>query len=122
VILPISAQSGEGLQQLKYAVKDAVQFVRSIPIEAIEEAEIPILTLVDTSDEWNVSKDGDRLIVRGQKIEQFGRRTDFSNEEGVQRLRHIMRRMGIMHELRRQKVEAGQTIQVGGDENHTFTF
>jgi GTP-binding protein len=122
VILPISAQSGEGLQQLKYAVKDAVQFVRSLPVEEIEATEIPILTLTDTSDEWNVTKDGDRLVVRGQKIEQFGRRTDFSNEEGVQRLRHIMRRMGIMHELRRQKVEGGQTIQIGADEDHSFTF
>lgn len=40
----------------------------------------------------------------------------------MQRLRHIMGKMGILHELTRQGIEPGQTIQIGPDENTSFTY
>ena len=62
---------------------------------------------------WNVKKENGRFVVTGRKIEKFASRTDFENEAGVQRLRDIMKKMGIMHELVRQKIEAGDKIAVG---------
>lgn len=118
----ISSQSGEGLQQLLFAIKDTVRVVRSQPEETEEEVGIPVLTLQDTSDEWKVVKQGDIFVVTGQKIEQFARRTDFSNDEGVQRLRDIMRRMGILHELVRKGIEPEQTIQVGHAAEQSFKY
>jgi GTPase len=118
----ISAQSGEGLQQLLFAIKDAVKLVRSQPEEELIDDALPVLKLQDTTDEWKVSKQGDRYIVSGQKIEQFARRTDFSNDEGVQRLRDIMRRMGIMHELVRQGIDPDQFIQLGHSEEQSFRY
>jgi Obg family GTPase CgtA-like protein len=35
------------------------------------------------------------------------------NEPAVRRLRDIMKKMGIMHELQRQGVESGKQIVVG---------
>jgi GTP-binding protein len=121
-IFAISAQSGEGLSPLLFTLKDAVQTVRAQPAEELEEAAIPILTLADTGDEWSVEKSGSIFIVRGTRIEQFARRTDFSNEQGVQRLRDIMRRQGILHELVRHKIEAGQTIQFGDSDENSFSY
>lgn len=121
-IFAISAQSGEGLQQLRFAIKDMVHEVRSRPAEEEDAPAIPILTLDDTSKEWAVEKKGSRFIVTGQKVETFARRTDFSNEQGVQRLRDIMRRMGIMHELRRQGIEAGNDVQLGAKHSDTFSY
>lgn len=121
-IFAISAQSGEGLPALIFAVKDAVQTVRALPAEESEEPEVPVLKLADTSAEWRVEKQGQKFVVHGQRIEQFARRTDFANEQGVQRLRDIMRRQGILHELVRQKIKAGQTIQIGSDESNKFEY
>lgn len=112
-IFAISAQSGEGLKQLLFAVKDAVAKARAIKPAEEEAPAVPVLKLSNTSGEWSVTKEGDDFVVRGQRIEQFARRTDFSNDEAVQRLRDIMRRMGILHELVRQGIEAGQTIRLG---------
>ncbi len=114
-LFAISSHSGEGLKQLLFAVKDAVQEVRSRPPEKVEKPAIPVLKLTDTSDEWHAKKQAGVFVVTGQKIEQFASRTDFNNDQGVQRLRDIMRRQGILHELVRQGIKPGQTIQIGPD-------
>jgi GTP-binding protein len=111
-IFAISAQSGQGLQPLLYAVKDRVKTVRSKQPVKTKDDTLPVLTLADTSDAFTVEKQDDMFVVRGERIEKFARRTDFDSEEGVQRLRDIMRRAGILHELKRQGIEPGQTIQI----------
>ena len=121
-IFAISAQSGEGLSELLFAVKAAVQAERTKPVEEEEEPEIPVLRLPDKGQEWQVNRTGDIFLVSGQRIEQFARRTDFDNEEGVQRLRDIMRKQGIMHELTRQGIEAGQTVQIGKKPENSFAY
>jgi GTP-binding protein len=119
-IFAISAQSGEGLQQLLFSVKDTVRAVRAQPAEEVEAPVVPVLTLADTSQEWRVGRKGNDFVVTGPKIEQFARRTDFSNDQGVRRLRDIMKRMGILHELVRQGVEAGQTIRIANHGEFTY--
>lgn len=123
-IYAISAVSGLGLKELLFAVKATVLAVRKAAAEAVEEIDnsIPVLRIEDTSDEWQVTREGSLFIVRGQKIEQFARRTNFDNEEGVQRLRDIMRKMGILHQLVRSGIEADDIIQVGTATNHQFTY
>ncbi len=112
-IFAISAQSGAGLKQLLFTVKEQVEAARTKAAELITEdyEGIPILTISDKSDAWQVSREGDEFLVSGPRIEQFANRTDFEKEEGVQRLRHIMKKMGILHELVRQGIEPGQTIR-----------
>jgi GTP-binding protein len=121
-LFAISAHSGEGLKQLLFEVKDAVQEVRSRPPEEAEKPPIPILKLADTSDEWHAKKQAGIFVVTGKKIEQFASRTDFGNQQGVQRLRDIMRRHGILHELVRQGIKPGQTIQIGPDQAASFPY
>lgn len=110
----ISAQSGLGLKPLLFAVKAAVDAERRQERETEEERDaLPTHTLPTTTDAWTVEKEENDFIVRGEAIERFAQRTDFNNEEAVQRLRDIMQRQGIMHELTRRGVEAGQVIRIG---------
>ena len=112
-IFAISSASGQGVKDLLYAIKKVVVKAREVH-EVIEEAAgIPVLTLADTSDKWHVTREDDAFVVSGAKIEQFARRTDFENDQGVQRLRDIMHKMGVLHELSRQGIEVGQTIRFG---------
>ncbi|MDB5175532.1 MAG: hypothetical protein JWM81_390 [Candidatus Saccharibacteria bacterium] len=119
-ILAISALSGLGLKEMLFAVKDKVVEVRSRVEEAaaVDLNAIPVLRLEDTSKKWDVVVEGDHFVVTGEKIEKFARRTDFEQEEGVRRLRDIMKKMGILHELVRRGVEPGQKIVVGRPEHH----
>jgi GTP-binding protein len=123
-VFAVSALSGEGMKQLLFAAKDAVAAARAAKPESVspEDEALPVLTLEDDGQAWQVEKSGRRFVVTGRRIEQFARRTDFANEEGVQRLRHIMKKTGIMHELIRQGVEPGQVISFGKDNSGEITY
>jgi GTPase len=121
LIFAISSQSGHGLSSLLFAVKDKVMAERARPVKTVKlDDSIPVLTLDDKSDKWHVVREGKHFIVTGPRIEQFAKRTDFSNEQGVQRLRHIMKKMGIFHELNRQGIEPGQAIRFGSHGEMTY--
>lgn len=119
-VMAISSQSGQGLSELKYVMLAQVERARELEAAAkADEPEelLPVLTLEQTTADWRVARDGDGFVVTGKKIEQFANRTDFSNDEAVARLRDIMRKNGIMHELIRRGIDAGQTIRFGATGN-----
>ncbi len=121
-VYAISAASGQGLRELLYAVRAIVVEQRKVIAEQETKDELPVLRLdeVDKSNAWTVAPAPGGFLVTGTRIEQFAGRTDFTNEEGVQRLRDIMRKMGIMHELVRKGIEAGQQIYVGNKGNFEY--
>jgi GTPase len=109
-IFAISAQSKQGLKELLYAIKKTVIKERKRLSEIVEEdAGLPVLT-ISNKDSWRVTKTGSGFMITGPKIERFAARTDFESYHGVQRLRDIMRKMGIMHELTRRGIESGDDI------------
>jgi len=112
-LLAVSAQSGQGIKELLYAVKEVVDTEKNRIAETTEENALPVLTLQNEDKAWKVARDDKKFTVTGRKIEKFAARTDYSNEQGLRRLRDIMSKMGIMHELRRQGVEADNTVMIG---------
>lgn len=112
-IFAISASSGKNLKELMYEVARVV--TKTAESEAEEPEEIPVISLEDTVDAWTVTQTDEGFVVSGQKIERFALRTDFDNEEGVDRLRDIMRKMGIMHNLERRKIDVETPIIFGKD-------
>jgi len=113
-LFAISSQAHENLKPLLNEVRKQVLTERAHQAEiAPEEKAMPILRLKDQSS-WRVSREGDVFIVSGSKIERFAVRTDFDNDEAVHRLKVIMRKQGIMHELRKQGAEQGSTIRIAG--------
>lgn len=110
----ISAKSGQGVKPMLYAVKKIVDAKKSeVAAQEAEDETLPVLRLPENMQPWKVEKVADQLVVTGRKIERFAERTDFSSTQTVERLRDIMRKMGIMHELRRQGAEPDQTIVIG---------
>ncbi|MDB5181558.1 MAG: GTPase ObgE [Candidatus Saccharibacteria bacterium] len=110
-VYAISAVSGQGIRELLYAVRAIVTEQRkAVELEVPEEDAIPVLRLTDDTAAWMVTPTDEGFMVTGTKIEQFASRTDFKNEEAVQRLRDIMKKMGILHQLVRKGIEPGQNI------------
>jgi len=109
----ISAQSKKNLPQLLYAIKAIVMAERSRLEEETEpEAGLPVLRM-QKPESWHLQKQDHLFLITGPKIERFARRTDFASEEGLGRLRDIMKKMGIQHELMRQGIEPGDRIVIG---------
>ena len=57
--------------------------------------------------------------MTGEKIEKFARRTDLSNYASVNRLRDIMKKLGIRAELTNQGAGPDSLIEISGK---TFTL
>ncbi len=116
-IMVISAKTKDGVPKLLYKLKDMVLKHRA-KVEKQAKPEIPVLRL-ENEDTWQVEKQEKTFVVSGKRIERFAARTDFDNPAGVERLRDIIRKMGIAHELERQGVELGEKITVAG---HKFEW
>lgn len=114
-LMAISAQSKKGVPALLREVGKVVAASKAEEVAAKAKEvppDIPVLTLQDSDDAWHVEKIEGTYVVYGAKIERFAGRTDFGNAAGVERLRDIMRRMGIMHELIRQGINPGDSIRI----------
>jgi GTP-binding protein len=115
-IFAISSLSGEGLQKLLYKLSEVVEKQRAAKKEALATTEIiPIIKAAEEADRWRVEVKKRYVVVTGRKIERFARRTDFSSEDGVRRLRDIMRKMGMMKTFEKNKVDVGKKVYFGED-------
>jgi GTPase len=116
-LFAISAQSKAGTKELLYAVQKTVMIERARLKADREEAEaegegVPVLRL-DTDSGWSIEAVKGGFKVTGKKIERFAIMTDFDSFHAVERLRDIMKKMGIMHELERKNIDEGDIIYIG---------
>ena len=75
----------------------------------------------DVKTSWKVEKVEDedenvKFVVTGEKIEKFARRTDMNNYASINRLRDIMKKMGIRAELTSQGAQPESIISIAGKE------
>ncbi len=81
-------------------------------------SDYPIISLGKDAlkDTWQVQKQDDKFIVTGEKIEKFARRTDLNNYASVNRLRDILKKMGIRAELTNLGAKPDSIIEIAGKE------
>lgn len=82
------------------------------------QADLPVITLTSEqlSNAWKVEKVDDKFVVTGPKIEKFARRTDLANYASVNRLRDILKKLGIRAELTSQGAQPDSIISIAGKE------
>ncbi|MDO4746838.1 MAG: GTPase ObgE [Candidatus Saccharibacteria bacterium] len=99
---------------------DDADFARSAAKrEQSEQSLIPTISLSskDLKDTWKVEQlDDSKFRVTGEKIEKFARRTDMNNYASVNRLRDIMKKMGIRAELTTRGAKPDSIIEIAGKE------
>ncbi len=112
-LFAISASSGLNVKPMFFEIKKIVDVQQAAQKEIDDQEVIPTLRLPENMNSWTIEKDENHFVVTGRKIERFAERTDFDSNHGVERLRDIMGKMGIMHQLRRMDVAPEQKISIG---------
>ena len=123
-IFAISSSAHQGLKEVLRALRKQVEDFRNSrsEIDANEEENEDIAVISLSQDEinkaWSVEFNEEENVfeVYGEKIEKFARRTNFMNVHGVNRLRDILQKMGIEHELRRMGAENSSIISIAGNQ------
>ena len=125
-IYAISSSAHKGTTEVLRALKKKLASA-SVDDEKdrVSQESIPTITLDSskTDEAWQVtvreSEEYKFFEVNGTKIEKFAVKTDYDNYESVNRLRDIMKKMGITHELHRLGAEASSKVVIAG---HQFTL
>ncbi|MGH7196699.1 MAG: GTPase ObgE [Candidatus Saccharimonadales bacterium] len=116
-VFAISSQAHIGITELLREARGMVDKARQAATkEDADQAQgLPIIALdpQKAAEAWRVRKENGQFVVKGRKIEKFAARTNFTSEPGIRRLKDIMKKMGIMHELERQGIEPGDIIVIG---------
>lgn len=107
-IFPISAATGDGLDKLIYRVADLID---QIPVKEPESASIPVVHRAEPR--FSVYREEGIFFVRGKEIERHVAMTDMENDEAVERLQWIIKRMGIEDELKSAGIKEGDTVKIG---------
>ena len=127
-IVAISSQTRQGTAELLRLLARAVaEYRQQEVVEAEQDTDdMPVIRLSEQEVEeaWTVEpmpRDGaadaePAFVVRGTKIEKFARRTNLTQPEAVNRLRDIMKKMGITHELIRQGATNQSIIHIASQE------
>ena len=122
-VFAISSSAHLGVKDVLRSLRKEVEEFRKIEEESVEnefEEDIAVISLSqdEINKAWQVEFNEEENIfkVSGEKIDKFARRTNFMNIHGVNRLRDILRKMGIEHELRRMGAENSSIISISGNQ------
>lgn len=112
----ISAVTGENVQQLLYEVKTQLdRLPAQVETEAVEE--LPTLSPEEDERSFQVTRVEDELwLVEGVAIERVAQMTNWDYYEAGLRFQRVLSAMGISDALRKQGVQNGDTVQIGGIE------
>ncbi|HRJ06173.1 MAG TPA: GTPase ObgE [Candidatus Saccharibacteria bacterium] len=120
-IFAISSTAHKGLNEVLRELKMQVETARAKATEETDSEDDGIHRITLSDDQkaqaWTVKRVEEEnrpvFVVRGHKIEKFARRTNFEGYENINRLRDIMKKMGITHELKRAGAEGDSIIRIG---------
>ena len=129
-VVAISSSAHKNIPELLRLLRVEVDTARKqgeADSDTSEDSDVPVIRLSEQqlAEGWSVAKNADSdlevgsYIVTGKKIERFADRTDFDNPHSINRLRDIMGKLGIAHELIRQGASGESEVIIG---NHSLTL
>ncbi|MBA2767962.1 MAG: GTPase ObgE [Sporichthyaceae bacterium] len=121
-VFPISAATRAGLRELSFAMAQLVAAARAAAPKP-EATRIVLRPRAVDAVDFEVSKDGERFVVRGSKPTRWVRQTDFSNDEAVGYLADRLARLGVEDALLAAGAQPGDDVVIGdGDQAVVFDW
>jgi GTP-binding protein len=122
-IFAISSIAHKGLKEVLRSLNIMVISLKNNNVEEKEEDAYPVITLSNEQldQSWKIERTTNEnsnmiFVVSGSKIEKFAKRTNYDSSDGLNRLRDIMKKMGISRELTKKGALDNSIIQIAGYE------
>jgi GTP-binding protein len=111
----VSGLTGAGIPELRSALATLLPPADELAAPP-EPAGVVVHRFDSLGDGFAVAREGDRLRVRGRRVERLAAQTDFANDESVERFQRDLTRLGVDRELRRAGVREGDAVLIGRTE------
>ena len=110
----ISSVTGDGLEKLLDYVSS---ILKTLPKEELVEKEEKIVyTLEDDKDEFTVTREKGKFIVKGEAVERIIRRVNIEDNESLYYLHKKLRELGVEEELKKQGINEGDIVKIANYE------
>ncbi|HVL65149.1 MAG TPA: GTPase ObgE [Actinomycetota bacterium] len=106
--IPISAVTGEGVEELVERLGEAVGKAR-----AEQPRAVGYIRHVVREEPLTVARENEGWRVRGSRVERAVATTNFHNEEAVERLQKRLQAMGVERLLAQAGAKAGDDVRIG---------
>ena len=110
-IFEISAINSEGLDNLLLKIADVLDTIEDKPLYDEENFESHVLYKFKEEKPFEVIKENDIFVVKGDQIEKLLKMTKFT-DEGARRFANKLRHLGVDEELRKQGVKPGDIVRI----------
>ncbi len=110
-VLAISADTGEGLEELRTAMGGLLPDADELA-EPPETAGVVIHRLEASDDRFEIEREDDAFRVRGRRIERLTTQTNFDVEESAERFQRELARHGVDTALRKAGIRPGDMVRI----------
>ncbi|MCD4714322.1 MAG: GTPase ObgE [Clostridiales bacterium] len=110
-VFPISAATGEGVDDLLNYVTTMLDSIEDEPLIDEEDYFVEDLDISDVN-EIKFFKDEDVYCVEGQFIERVLYSTDLTDIESLRRFQNVLKQKGVFDHLREMGIEDGDTVRI----------
>ena len=111
-VIPVSAVTGEGLEELVSAAWDVLQQLPPLVVyEPDYEQPVPDVSSTDIT-ETTVRREGKVFVVEGQWLFDFMSRINFNDYESLNFFQRVLIKNGVIDKLRAAGVEEGDTVSI----------
>lgn len=112
-VYPISGVTGEGIQELLYAVADRLKELDQTPV-IFEQEYFPEEELIYENLPYTVEIEEGVFVVEGPKIEKMLGYTNLDSEKGFAFFQKFLKDSGILSDLEAAGIQEGDTVRMYG--------
>ena len=110
-VFEISALNNEGIDQVLIKIADVLDSIEDEPLYEEEKFESHVLYKFKEEQPFEIYKEGNTYVVRGDEVEKLLRMTKFT-DEGARRFASKLRRMGVDDKLKEMGIEEGEIVRI----------
>jgi GTP-binding protein len=114
-VIAISAETGEGLDELRAAIGELLPDLEALDAPP-DPAGVVVHRLEPAGDGYTIEREDEAFRVRGKRIERLTNQTNFDNEESAERFQRELVRTGIDGALRTAGIRPGDQVRIAAIE------
>ncbi|MDI3538729.1 MAG: GTPase [Bacillota bacterium] len=109
-VFPVSAVTGQGVQELLYHL---ARLLEELPRPKLEQPEPVVFRARDEEEGFHLERVDGIFIIKGRAVERLVAMTDFDQEEAVWRLQRAFLKMGVEQALAEAGARDGDVVRIG---------